>query len=58
MIWPFNGDKPCACDGCTGREPNRSKSPYVSHGLRMWVGKDGKLHWRSKSRLLHEFSRY
>lgn len=44
--------KPCDCDGCTGREPNRSRSPYVSHGLHMTAGRDGKIHWRAKSRIV------
>ena len=53
MTWPFKRKpKPCTCDRCTGREPNRSNSMNVSHGLRMWVGRDGEFHWRSKSRIV------
>ncbi|HYF06359.1 MAG TPA: hypothetical protein VD970_01975 [Acetobacteraceae bacterium] len=44
--------KPCTCDGCTGRRFNRSTSPYVSHGLHIWVDKDGVQHWRAKSRIV------
>lgn len=43
-------ERPCDCDGCTGRVHQRSNSMNVSHGLHMEVGRDGKLHWRSKSR--------
>ena len=44
--------KPCTCDRCTGREPNRSTNPIVSHGLDMWVGEDGEVHYRAKSRIV------
>jgi hypothetical protein len=47
---------PCTCDGCTGREPNRSRSLNVSHGAHVWV-RDGKIHWRAKSRIVAPWPR-
>ena len=32
---------------------DQSRSPYVSHGLHMWVTKDGAVHYRAKSRILN-----
>jgi hypothetical protein len=56
LKWLFsfltNKHKLCDCDMCTGRLPNTSRSPYVSHGLHMEVGEDGKIHYWSKSRVV------
>lgn len=45
---------PCDCHGCMPVPTNDSRSPYVSHGLHMWVV-DGKIHYRKKSTIRDTF---
>jgi hypothetical protein len=46
--------RPCTCHGCDPRPINKSRSPNVSHGLDLWIGKDGKTHWRATSRIVDQ----
>lgn len=43
-------ERPCNCHGCQPIIQHRSRNPNVSYGMTMWV-KDGKIHWRQKSRI-------
>jgi hypothetical protein len=47
-------ERPCDCDACAGRVANKSRSINVSHGLYIWVGDDGKMHYRAKSRIVDQ----